>query len=99
MPPWGEAAEVEGQAVPAGATCSWARATSRALRSMSCWMPRRMARCGSSRSKVRVAVIWLAESRFSDALARRVSVSMLGLTENRLLGGCSVIASSSDGGR
>lgn len=83
----------------AGATCSWARATSSALRSMSCWMPRMMARCGSSRSKARVAVIWLAESRCSAALARRVSVSTLGLTENRLPGAGSEIASSSDGGR
>lgn len=83
----------------AGATCSWARATSRALRSMSCWMPRMMARCGSSRSKARVAVIWLAESRCSEALARRVSVSMLGLTRKILLVGCSAWATSSDGGR
>lgn len=83
----------------AGATCSWARATSSALRSMSCWMPRMMARCGSSRSKARVAAIWLAESRCSAALARRVSVSMLGLTWNRLVVGWSVAAESSDGGR
>lgn len=82
----------------AGATWSWARLTSRALRSMSCWMPRMMARCGSSRSKARVAAIWFAESRFSAAFARRVSVSMLGLTRNRLPGAGSEIASSSDGG-
>ena len=63
-------------------------------------MPRMIARCGSSRSKARVAAIWLAESRFSAALARRVSVSMLGLTENRLPGGWSAGAAlSSDGGR
>lgn len=83
----------------AGATCSWARLTSRALRSMSCWMPRIMARWGSSRSKARVAAIWFAESRFSAALARRVSVSMLGLTRNRLVVGRSAGAVSSDGGR
>lgn len=46
-----------------------------------------------------MAVIWLAESRCSEALARRVSVSMLGLTENRLPGGWSAGAESSDGGR
>lgn len=72
-----------------GATCSWARLTSRALRSISCWMPRAMARWDSSRSKARVAAIWLADARFSAALARSVSESMLGLTRKTLSVGCS----------
>ena len=58
-----------------------------------------MARCGSSRSKARLAAIWFADARFSAALARRVSVSMLGLTRNRLLIGRSTGAASSDEGK
>lgn len=58
-----------------------------------------MARCGSSRSKARVAAIWLADARFSAALARRVSGSMVGLTRKRVPLGRSLTVPSSDGGK
>lgn len=58
-----------------------------------------MARWESSRSNAKVAAISLADARFSAALARRVSGSMVGLTRNRLLLGRSVGAASSDGGK
>lgn len=62
-------------------------------------MPRATARWESSRSNARVAAISLADARFSAALARRVSGSMVGLTRKRLLLECSTGATSSDGGK
>lgn len=62
-------------------------------------MPKTMERWDSSRLKATVAAISLADARFSEALARRVSVSMSGLTRNRLWVGCSSGDSSSEGGK
>lgn len=62
-------------------------------------MPRAMARWESSRSNAKVAAISLADARFSAALARRVSGSMVGFTRNRLSIGRSTGAASSDGGK
>ena len=62
-------------------------------------MPRAMARWESSRSNAKVAAISLAAARFSAALARRVSGSMVGFTRNKLSLGCSAGAASSDGGK